>query len=107
MNNFAVELGRMTLLFPLALFVVGIATIFLRRHGAWSLVGQVTAVKAVAAAAFLLSQFPIKGAGDLVFVSLLAVSAVPMLALVGLVVLHRCGRFGGTLDYEEEESLRN
>jgi NADH:ubiquinone oxidoreductase subunit K len=100
-------LNKLTLLLPLVLFTVGIATIFLRRHSAWSLVGQVTAVKAVAAAAFLLSQYAIKGAGDLVFVSLLAVGFVPVLALVGLVVLHRCGRFGGTLNYEEEDSLRN
>lgn len=100
-------LGKLTVLLPLALFVAGLTTIFLRRHAAWGLVGQVTAVKAVAACGFILSQFPIKGAGDLLFVSLLAVGMVPMLALVGLLVLHRCGRFGGSLDYEEEDSLRN
>jgi len=100
-------LGKLTVLLPLSLFIVGVTAIFLRRHASWSLVGQVTAVKAVAACGFLLSQFPLKGAGDLLFVSLLAVGMVPMLALVGLLVLHRCGRFGGSLDYEEENSLRN
>lgn len=103
----SVVLNKFIVLLPLALFAAGLTTIFLRRHAVWSLVGQVTAVKAVAACAFLLSQFSLKGAGDLVFISLLAVGTVPALALVGILVLHRCGRFGGTLDYEEEDRLRN
>ena len=107
MNDLIPLLSKSFILLPLALFAVGLATIALRRHAAWSLVGQVTAVKAVAAGAFLLSQLPLKGAGDLLFVSLLAVGTVPALSLVGVLVLHRCGRFGGSLDYEEESSLRD
>ncbi|RZA04752.1 MAG: hypothetical protein EOP11_14375 [Proteobacteria bacterium] len=107
MNDLGALIGKFSILLPLALFAVGITSIFLRRHAGWSLVGQLTAVKAVAACGFLLSQLPLKGAGDLLFVSLLAVGMVPMIALVGILVLHRCGRFGGSLDYEEEDSLRN
>lgn len=100
-------LARAPVALGMMAFVTGIATIFLRRHAAWSLVGQVIAVKAVAACAFLLSRSPVKGAGDLVVLSLAAAGLVPALALVGMLVLHRCGRFEGTLDYEEENRLRN
>lgn len=91
----------------LALFVLGVSTIFMRRHAVWSLVGQLVALKAMAALAFLLSQYPLAGGGDLAVISLVAVGLVPMVGFVGVLVLHRCGRFGGTLDYDEEDSLRN
>lgn len=99
--------NKATFLVALAIFISGISTIFLRRHAVWSLVGQLTAVKAVAAAGFLLAQFPISGEGDLVVISLVAVGMVPAVGFVGVLVLHRCGRFDGTLDYDEENSLRN
>lgn len=91
----------------LALFVLGVSTIFMRRHAVWSLVGQLVALKAMAALAFLLSQYPLAGGGDLAVISLVAVGLVPMVGFVGVLILHRCGRFGGTLDYDEEDSLRN
>jgi hydrogenase-4 membrane subunit HyfE len=99
--------NKATILASLAIFIVGIATIFLRRHAVWSLVGQLTAVKAVAAAGFMLAQFPISGEGDLVVLSLVALAMVPAVGFVGILVLHRCGRFQGTLDYDEEDSLKN
>lgn len=99
--------NKATILLALAIFIAGIATIFLRRHAVWSLVGQLTAVKAVAAAGFLLAQFPISGEGDLVVISLVAVGMVPAVGFVGILVLHRCGRFNGTLDYDEEDSLKD
>lgn len=88
-------------------FIVGLATIFLRRVAAWILVGQVIALKAVAACAFLLSRLSMNGAGDLVITSLVAMGLVPSVAAVGALVLHRCHRFQGTLDVDEETGLRN
>lgn len=107
MIDLSIFLAKAPVALALSTFVIGLATILLRRHAGWSLVGQITAVKAVAACAFLLSRLPLKGAGDLAVLSLAAAGLVPALALVGLLVLHRCGRFGGTLDYEEEKELRN
>jgi hypothetical protein len=84
-----------------------VATIFLRRVAAWILVGQVVALKAVAACAFLLSRLSVLGGGDLAITSLVAMGLVPSVAAVGSLVLHRCRRFEGTLDVEEETGLRH
>jgi NADH:ubiquinone oxidoreductase subunit K len=105
--NFSGWMNSVPIVLAAAVFVLGVSTIFMRRKAVWSLIGQVTALKAVAATALLLSQYKLAGAGDLAMISLVAVGLVPMAGLAGLVVLHRCGRFGGTLDYDEEDSLRN
>lgn len=105
--SFADIAHNLPVLFALTLFVLGVSTIFMRRHGVWSLVGQLTALKAIAALAYLLAQHKLAGAGDLAVISLVAVGLVPITGFVGMLVLHRCGRFGGSLDYDEEDSLRN
>jgi hypothetical protein len=99
--------GKSTILISTIIFLAGVSTILLRRHAVWSLVGQVIAVKSVAATGFLLAQFDLPGGGDLAVVSLVAAGLVPLIGFVGILVLHRCGRFGGTLDYDEEDHLRN
>lgn len=98
---------RLCLVLCSAIFVTGLATIFLRRVAAWILVGQLLALKAVAAGAFLLSRFALPGSGDLMITSLVAMGLVPSVAAVGTLVLHRCRRFDGTLDTEEETGLRH
>jgi hypothetical protein len=100
-------MDRAVILGALTIFICGLSTIFLRRHAAWGLVGQLTALKAAAAAGFLLSRLPIAGKADLVVVSLIVLGLVPAAGFVGILALQRCGRFGGTLDYDEEDSLRN
>ena len=100
-------LQKLSLVLCSSIFVVGLATIFLRRVAAWILVGQIVALKAVAACAFLLSRLPVGGAGDLVVTSLVAMGLVPSVAAVGALVLHRCHRFQGTLDMDEETGLRH
>lgn len=105
--NFADLANNAHILLCLAIFVLGVSTIFMRRHGVWSLIGQLVALKAMAALAFLLSQFPLAGAADLAVISLVAVGLVPLVGFVGLLILHRCGRFNGSLDYDVEDSLRN
>lgn len=102
-----VILQKLSLILCSAIFVVGLSTIFLRRVAAWILVGQIVALKAVAACAFLLSRLTLTGAGDLVVTSLVAMGFVPSIAAVGALVLHRCQRFQGTLDMEEETGLRH
>lgn len=106
MSESAVWLQKISLILCCAIFVTGIATIFLRRVAAWILVGQLFALKAVAACAFLLSRLSLPGAGDLVITSLVAMGMVPSIAAVGALVLHRCRSFGGTLDVDEETGLR-
>jgi hypothetical protein len=100
-------LQRLSLVLCGAIFVSGIATIFLRRVAAWILVGQLVALKAVAACAFLLARLSVAGGGDLVVTSLVAMGLVPSVAAVGALVLHRCRRFDGTLDIDEETGLRH
>jgi NADH:ubiquinone oxidoreductase subunit K len=100
-------LQRISLVLCCAIFVSGLATILLRRVAAWILVGQLFALKAVAACAFLLSRLTVAGGGDLVVTSLVALGFVPSVAAVGTLVLHRCRRFDGTLDVDEETGLRN
>jgi NADH:ubiquinone oxidoreductase subunit K len=98
---------KAALFFAVMIFSTGICCIFLRRLAIWSLVGQLTAMKAVAAAAFILSRLAFPGKADLEAISLLAAAFIPAAAFVGLVVLHRCGRFGASLDYDRENELRN
>jgi len=100
-------LHKISLVLCGAIFVMGVATIFLRRVTAWTLVGQIVALKAVAACAFLLSRLTIPGGGDLVVTSLVAMGLVPSVAAVGTLVLHRCRRFQGSLDLDEETGLRH
>lgn len=98
---------KLSLVLCSSIFVVGLSTIFLRRVAAWILVGQIVSLKAVAACAFLLSRLSVSGAGDLVVTSLVAMGMVPSVAAVGALVLHRCHRFQGTLDMDEETGLRH
>jgi len=107
MNEQIILLQRVSLVLCSAIFVSGLATIFLRRVAAWILVGQLVALKAVAACAFLLSRLSVAGGGDLMVTSLVAMGMVPSVAAVGTLVLHRCRRFDGTLDVDEETGLRN
>jgi NADH:ubiquinone oxidoreductase subunit K len=107
MTEEIVLIQRISLILCSAIFVAGLATIFLRRVAAWILVGQIVALKAVAACAFLLSRLAISGGGDLMVISLVSMGLVPSVAAVGTLVLHRCGRFEGTLDIDEETSLKN
>lgn len=107
MNDYAILLQRISLVLCSAIFITGLATIFLRRVAAWILVGQLIALKAVAACAFLLSRLSLPGAGDLVVTALVAMGMVPSIAAVGALVLHRCRRFEGTLDMDEETGLRH
>lgn len=107
MTEFHSLISKISIFLSLAIFVAGVSTIFLRRIAVWTLVGQGIALKAVAACAFLLSQFSTVGGGDLVVISLVALGMVPSLSIVGILVLQRCARFGGSLDVDEEESLRH
>jgi NADH:ubiquinone oxidoreductase subunit K len=107
MSEYGPLLQRLSLMLCGAIFIAGISTIFLRRVAAWILVGQLMALKAVAACAFLLSRLFVSGAGSLMVTSLVVMGLVPSVAAVGTLVLHRCGRFGGTLDIDEETRLRN
>jgi|GEM_PF-6105231 len=103
----AILLQKVCLLLCGAIFVTGLATIFLRRVAAWILIGQLVSLKAVAACAFLLSRLTVQGGGDLAVTSLVAMGLVPSLAAVGALVLHRCRRFQGSLDMDEETGLRH
>ncbi|HEY8280191.1 MAG TPA: hypothetical protein VIH99_11245 [Bdellovibrionota bacterium] len=107
MSEYVIFLQRLSLVLCAAIFVTGVATIFLRRLAGWILIGQLTSLKAVAACAFLLSRLDQKGGGDLAVASLVAMGMVPSIAAVGALVLHRCGRFQGTLDLDEETGLRH
>lgn len=100
-------LQKISLVLCAAIFVTGVATIFLRRVAAWILVGQIVALKAVVACAFLLSHLSVPGGGDLVVTSLVALGLVPSVTAVGILVLHRCRRFEGSLDIDEETGLRH
>lgn len=100
-------LQKLSIVLCSAIFVTGLATIFLRRVAAWILVGQIVALKAVAACAFLLSRLAVPGGGDLAVTSLVALGLVPSALAVGALVLHRCRRFQGTLDIDEETGLRH
>jgi NADH:ubiquinone oxidoreductase subunit K len=106
MDN-GILLQKICLLLCSSIFVIGLATIFLRRVAAWILIGQLMALKAVAACAFLLSRLSVHGGGDLAVTSLVAMGMVPSVAAVGALVLHRCRRFQGSLDMDEETGLRH
>ena len=90
-----------------AIFVSGLATIFLRRVATWILVGQLVSLKAVSACAFFLSKLSLAAREDFIVLSLVSMGMVPIVAAVGLLVLHRCKRFEGSLDVDEETVLRN
>jgi NADH:ubiquinone oxidoreductase subunit K len=107
MNEILALSGKACITLLIVVFVVGLSTMFLRRIAVWSLVGQLIAMKAVAACGYLLTQFVSPRNGDLIVLSLVATGLVPVLSVVGLLVLHRCGRFGGTLDVDEEKGLRH
>ena len=99
--------SKINVILLLAIFVSGLAAIVLRRIAAWALVGQAIALKAVVACGFLFSQYFAAGGGDLIVLSLVALGMVPALSVVGLLVLHRCSRFRGSLDVDEEDTLRH
>lgn len=99
--------SKINVILLLAVFVAGIAAILLRRIAAWGLVGQAIALKAVVAGGFLFAHYFASGSADLIVLSLVGLGMVPALAAVGLLVLHRCSRFRGTLDVDEEDSLRH
>ncbi len=107
MSEYAIHLQKISIFLCGAIFVTGLATIFLRRVAAWILVGQLLALKAVVACAFLLSRLSLPGAGDLAVTSLVAMGMIPSVAAAGTLVLHRCRRYKGTLDIDEETSLRD
>lgn len=107
MSDYVIFLQRLSLVLCSAIFVTGLATILLRRVAAWVLVGQLIALKAVAASAFLLACLNVPGGADLMVASLVVSGMVPSVAAVGSLVLHRCRRFQGTLDLDEETGLRH
>jgi NADH:ubiquinone oxidoreductase subunit K len=99
--------NKINVILLLAIFISGLAAVVLRRIAAWALVGQAIALKAVVACGFLFSQYLATGGGDLIVLSLVALGMVPALSVVGLLVLHRCSRFRGSLDVDEEDTLRH
>ena len=96
-----------SLIVILAIFLVGIVSMLMRRVAVWNLVGQMIAIKSVVAGSFFLATYLGKASGDLLVICLIFLGALPAVGAVGLLVLHRCARFGGTLDLEEEDRLRN
>lgn len=99
-------LQEIILVLLLAIFLVGAFTMLIRRVAVWSLVGQIIAIKSVVAGSFFLASYIGRAPGDLLSLCLLFLGALPTVAAIGLLVLHRCARFGGTLDLEEEDRLR-
>lgn len=89
------------------IFTVGMGCIFLRRYALWCAVGQIISLKAVIAAGFITATMHEPGHRDLVFISLILLGLVPQVCLVGMVVIHRCSRFGGSLDMARPGSLRH
>lgn len=105
--RFFISAETMMLFIPFLMFMVGITCILLRRLALWNLIGQIVSLKAVVAGALLASKLQDSGYPDLIFISLAILGIVPQLCLVGLVVIHRCGRFGGSLDISKQGELRN
>ncbi len=89
-----------------AVFLVGVTTIFIRRHAFWVLVGTLFCIKAVGAMALFLSLQETPAKMDFGLLALMAIGMVPIAGSVGVLVLHRGGRFGGTLDLENEVQLK-
>lgn len=100
-------LQELVLILILGVFLIGVFSMLIRRIAVWNLVGQVIAIKAVVAGSFFLAMSLGKSTGDLLILCLIFLGALPSVAAIGLLVLHRCSRFGGTLDLEEEDRLRN
>lgn len=105
--NFFISVETFVLFIPFLMFMVGVTCVLLRRLALWSLIGQIVSLKAAVAGALLASKIQDSGYPDLIFISLAILGIVPQICLVGLVVIHRCGRFGGSLDVSRQGELRN
>lgn len=92
--------------FVFAIFLVGLTTMFIRRHAFWSLVGSLITLKAVSAMALFLSLQNTSAKTDFGLLALVALGILPMVGCVGILVLHRGARFDGTLDLDKEDKLR-
>lgn len=99
--------GLIGLIVLAAMFITGVATILMRRLVVWALVGQIICLKAVAVGAYMFSFYFKSLAAPLLMLSLVSLALLPMVVGVGILVLHRCARFGGTLDIDQEDRLRN
>jgi NADH:ubiquinone oxidoreductase subunit K len=88
------------------IFTIGLVTIFIRRHAFWVLVGSLLVIKSVGAMALFLSKHEGPAKDDFGILALLAIGLVPAAGFLGVLVLHRSSRFGGTLDLEREDQLR-
>lgn len=97
---------KLILIFPVFIFLVGISVMLIRKKLAWNLMGQMIALKATVAGAFLWSQQTNTNT-EMIFISLVALGLVPACSMVGLLVIQRAGRFGGTSDSAKEQQLRN
>lgn len=100
-------MDKIVVILAVAIFLIGAVTIFFRRMAVWGLVGQVISLKAIVACAFIFSQLSTMGNEDLAVLSLVVLGLLPLVVAVGILVLHRCERFSGTLDVEAEAELRN
>lgn len=92
--------------FAFAIFLVGLTTMFIRRHAFWMLVGSLVSLKAVGAMALFLSLQANAAKTDFALLALVSLGILPMVGCVGVLVLHRGARFFGTLDLEKEDKLR-
>lgn len=92
--------------FAFAIFLVGLTTMFIRRHAFWMLVGSLVSLKAVGAMSLFLSLQADSAKTDFSLLALVALGILPMVGCVGVLVLHRGFRFQGTLDLEKEDKLR-
>lgn len=101
------SLETLLLFIPFLIFMIGVSCILLRRLALWCVIGQIVSLKAVVGGAFLISQIQESGNPDLVFISLAILGLIPQVCLVGMVVIHRCSRFGGSLDISKQGVLRN
>jgi hypothetical protein len=98
---------NLILVIPFLIFIIGISCLLLRRLVVWNIVGQIISLKAVVIGGFLTSVKQDIGHADLVFVSLIILSLIPQAALVGMLVIHRCARFNGSLDLAKQGNLKN
>ncbi len=90
----------------LLIFTIGLVTIFIRRHAFWILVGSLLVIKSVGAMALFLSKHEGPAKDDFGILALLSIGLVPAAGYLGVLVLHRSSRFGGTLDLEQEDKLK-
>ena len=106
MNLEANLITKLILIFPVFIFLIGVSVMLIRKKLAWNLMGQLIALKATVAGAFLWSQQTSTNT-EMIFITLVALGLLPACSMVGLLVIQRAGRFGGTSDSEEEQRLRN